>query len=200
MNQKGMLIILSGPSGVGKGTVRAKLFDSIDNIEYSISMTTREPRVGEVDGVDYYFVSREEFDKNVEEGNMLEWAEFVGNCYGTPLDKVNQLLEQGKNVLLEIEIQGAMQVKEKVEDGLFIFLMPTSLAELEKRLRTRGSEEDHIVQERLAKARRELPLRDNYNYVVINDEVDKACNQIIDIITLEKTLRRELDNVVSIDR
>ncbi len=199
MSQKGMLIILSGPSGVGKGTVRARLFERIDNIEYSVSMTTREPRNGEVDGKDYYFVSREEFLRNVDANNMLEWAEFVGNCYGTPLDKVNEVLNQGRNVLLEIEIQGALQVKEKVEDALFIFLMPTSLKELENRLRGRGSEPEDIVQERLEKAKRELPLRDNYNYVVINDSVDKACNQIIDIIKLEETLRRELKDVISIN-
>ncbi len=199
MKQKGMLIILSGPSGVGKGTVRQSLFERIDNIMYSVSMTTREPRKGEVDGTDYYFVSREEFFRNVRENNMLEWAEFVGNCYGTPLDKVNEVLNEGKNVLLEIEIQGALQVKEKVKDALFIFLMPTSLKELENRLRGRGSEPEHIVFERLEKAKRELPLRDNYNYVVINDSVDKACNQIIDIIKLEETLRRELKDVISIN-
>ncbi len=199
MKQRGMLIILSGPSGVGKGTVRASLFEKVDKMEYSISMTTREPRSGEQDGVDYYFVSRAEFEKNIEDGNMLEWAEFVGNYYGTPLNKVNELLDNGSDVLLEIEIQGALQVKEKVKDALFIFLMPTSLEELEKRLRGRGSEEEHLVQERLKKATRELPLRDNYNYVVINDHVDKARNQIIDIIKLEKTLRKELENVIPVN-
>ncbi len=192
MNSKGMLIILSGPSGVGKGTVRAKLFERVSNIDYSVSMTTRKPREGEVHGVDYFFVSDEEFNANVESGNMLEWAEFVGNKYGTPLDKVKAILDSGKDVMLEIEIQGALQVKEKMQDGLFIFLMPTSLKELENRLRSRGSETDEIIKERLDKAKRELPLRDQYNYVVINDEVDKVCNQIIDIITLEKTIREEL--------
>lgn len=192
MNERGMLIILSGPSGVGKGTVRAKLFERINNICYSVSMTTRKPRVGEVHGVDYYFVDDKEFDENVSNGNMLEWAEFVGNKYGTPLDKVEEILNSGKDVMLEIEIQGALQVKEKVENGLFIFLMPTSLKELENRLRTRGSESEEVIMERLDKAKRELPLRDQYNYVVINDEVDKVCNQIIDIINLEKALRREL--------
>lgn len=192
MSERGMLIILSGPSGVGKGTVRAKLFERINNISYSVSMTTRAPRVGEVHGVDYFFVDDKEFDKNVSNGNMLEWAEFVGNKYGTPLDKVEEILNSGKDVMLEIEIQGALQVKEKVDDALFIFLMPTSLKELENRLRCRGSENEDVIMERLDKAKRELPLRDQYNYVVINDEVDKVCNQIIDIVNLEKTLRREL--------
>lgn len=192
MIDRGMLIILSGPSGVGKGTVRTKLFNQINNISYSVSMTTRKPREGEVHGVDYFFVDDEEFCKNVESGNMLEWAEFVGNKYGTPLDKVEEILSSGKDVMLEIEIQGALQVKEKVSDGLFIFLMPTSLKELENRLRSRGSETEEVIMERLNKAKRELPLRDQYNYVVINDEVDKVCEQIIDIIKLEKTLRREL--------
>ncbi len=192
MAERGMLIILSGPSGVGKGTVRSKLFEKINNISYSVSMTTRAPRVGEVNGVDYYFVDDKEFDRNVESGNMLEWAEFVGNKYGTPLDKVEEILNLGKDVMLEIEIQGALQVKEKVKDALFIFLMPTSLTELENRLRSRGSETDEVIKERLDKAKRELPLRDQYNYVVINDEVEKVCDQIIDVIKLEKTLRREL--------
>lgn len=192
MTERGMLIILSGPSGVGKGTVRSKLFEKINNISYSVSMTTRAPRVGEVNGVDYYFVDDKEFDRNVESGNMLEWAEFVGNKYGTPLDKVEEILSLGKDVMLEIEIQGALQVKEKVKDALFIFLMPTSLTELENRLRSRGSETDEVIKERLDKAKRELPLRDQYNYVVINDEVEKVCDQIIDVIKLEKTLRREL--------
>ncbi len=192
MTERGMLIILSGPSGVGKGTVRAKLFEEITNITYSVSMTTRTPRKGEVDGVDYYFVDHTEFDHNVEKGNMLEWAEFVGNKYGTPLDKVEEILSSGRDVMLEIEIQGALQVKEKVDDALFIFLMPTSLKELENRLRTRGREEEEVIKERLDKAKRELPLRDQYNYVVINDEVDKVCSQIKDVINLEKTLRREL--------
>ncbi len=192
MNDRGMLIILSGPSGVGKGTVRSKLFDQISNISYSVSMTTRKPRNGEVHGVDYFFVDDKEFCENVESGNMLEWAEFVGNKYGTPLDKVEEILASGKDVMLEIEIQGALQVKERVSDALFIFLMPTSLKELENRLRSRGSETEDVIMERLNKAKRELPLRDQYNYVVINDKVDKVCNQIIDIIKLEKTLRREL--------
>lgn len=192
MSKRGMLIILSGPSGVGKGTVRAKLFEKINNMCYSVSMTTRVPRDGEVHGVDYFFVDDKEFDENVASGNMLEWAEFVGNKYGTPLDKVEDILSSGKDVMLEIEIQGALQVKEKVSDGLFIFLMPTSLKELENRLRSRGSETDEIIKERLDKAKRELPLRDQYNYVVINDEVEKVCNQINDIINVEKVLREEL--------
>ncbi|MFV0499490.1 MAG: guanylate kinase [Bacilli bacterium] len=192
MNNRGMLIILSGPSGVGKGTVREKLFEQTDNLCYSVSMTTRSPRKGEKHGVDYLFVDDQQFINNVESGNMLEWAEFVGNKYGTPLNKVEEILDSGRDVLLEIEIQGALQVKKKIENALFIFLMPTSLEELENRLRSRGSESSEIIHERLSKAKRELPLRDNYNYVVINDKVDKVCEQIKDIIKLEKTLRREL--------
>ncbi len=189
MEDKGMLIILSGPSGVGKGTVRNEIFNIVDDIEYSISMTTRKPRPGEVDGKDYIFVSREEFMNIVDQGKMLEWAEFVGNCYGTPLEKVEETLNEGKNVLLEIEIQGALQVKEKMKDALFIFLMPNSFQELESRLRKRGSEPEEIISERLEKAKREIPLKDNYNYVVINDEVERAAKQILDIIKLEKEIR-----------
>ncbi len=191
MEERGMLIVLSGPSGVGKGTVREQLFKEVSNMKYSVSMTTRSPRNGEVDGVDYYFVSDEEFNRNIESGNMLEWAEFVGNKYGTPLNKVNETLDSGSDVLLEIEIQGAMQVRDKIKDAICIFLMPTSLAELENRLRKRGSECSEIIKERLEKAKREIPMRDTYNYVVINDDVNKVCAQIADIILLEKTLREE---------
>lgn len=192
MEKKGMLIILSGPSGVGKGTVRNELFKRIDSMSFSVSMTTRQPRNAEQDGIDYYFVSKEEFLAHVENGEMLETAEFVGNYYGTPLNKVNEQLDKGIDVLLEIEIQGALQVKEKVKDALFIFLMPTSMEELERRLRNRGSETPEIIKERIDKARREIPLKVNYDYVVINDDVDKVTNDIINIINLEKSLREEL--------
>ncbi|NNU94949.1 guanylate kinase, partial [Geobacillus sp. NFOSA3] len=129
--EKGLLIVLSGPSGVGKGTVRKAIFsDPNVDFEYSISMTTRQPREGEVDGVDYFFKTREQFEQLIKEGKLLEYAEYVGNYYGTPLDYVKETLEAGKDIFLEIEVQGAKQVREKIPDGLFIFLAPPSLSEL----------------------------------------------------------------------
>ncbi len=180
---KGLLVIISGPSGVGKGTLRKKLLETNDlNLFYSVSMTTRKPRVGEVNGSDYYFVSKEEFDKNIESGNLLEWAEFVGNKYGTPKDKVEEQLSQGKNVLLEIEVNGTDQVLSTVDDVCSIFIMPPSLEELENRIRGRSTETEDVIQSRLEKARKEFLLKDKYKHIVINDDLDKAVNEIRKII------------------
>lgn len=180
---KGLLIILSGPSGVGKGTVRAKLFENKDlHLAYSISMTTRQARPGEVDGRDYFFVDRETFEKKVAEGGLLEHAEFVGNYYGTPKDYVEKLLNEGKNVLLEIEVQGALQVMARVPEALTIFLVPPSMEELERRIRGRRTEAEEIVRQRLAKAEREIKTKDNYKHVVVNNTVDQAAAEIADII------------------
>jgi guanylate kinase len=135
MTKRGMLIVLSGPSGVGKGTVRKAIFDQDNNdFQYSISMTTRKPRPGEVDGIDYFFVSKEEFERKIQTGEMLEYAKYVDNYYGTPLNYVNETLESGKDVFLEIEVNGAMQVRAKCPDGVFVFLTPPDLMELKQRL------------------------------------------------------------------
>ena len=180
---KGNLVILSGPSGVGKGTVRKKLFeDHGASFYYSISMTTRSPRPGEVDGKDYFFVTREAFRKKVEEGGFLEWAEFVGNCYGTPEDVVNSYLEKGVDVLLEIETNGAKQVMAKRPDAISIFLVPPSFEELESRIRGRSTEDEETIQRRLQKARSELECAGQYRYVVKNDTVENAANEIARII------------------
>jgi len=185
--KKGLLIVVSGPSGVGKGTVREQLFNSKKhNLHYSISMTTRLPREGEQDGIDYFFVTKDDFLERVKNDEMLEWAEFVGNYYGTPLDYVEKSRLEGKDVVLEIEVQGAMQVKNKVRDGLFIFLAPPSIEELENRLLTRGTEALDVIKKRIDKARNELPLAESYDYVVINDDVDNAVNEILEIIEKEK--------------
>ena len=181
MVRKGLLIILSGPSGVGKGTVRKELMkDPSLNLFYSVSMTTRPIRPGEVNGREYYFVSREEFEKNLEEGNLLEHAEFVGNCYGTPKDKVEKMREEGKNVLLEIEVSGTMKVLEQCPDALSIFLMPPSIKELEDRIRGRKTES--AIAERLEKARSELTMSHLYAHVVLNDSVERAAAEIASII------------------
>lgn len=192
--QRGLLIVLSGPSGVGKGTVRKELFSQPDtNYEYSISMTTRSPREGEVDEVDYFFKTRNEFEELIEQGQLLEYAEFVGNYYGTPLEYVNKMRDAGRDVFLEIEVQGAAQVRDKVPDGLFIFLAPPSLSELEERLVGRGTESDEVIASRLGAARQELEMMNLYDYVVENDEVENACDRINAIIIAEHCKRERVE-------
>lgn len=185
-NKKGLLIILSGPSGVGKGTVRKKMMEDSDlNLFYSISMTTRSPRAGEVDGVDYYFVSPEQFEENIKNNNLLEWCEFVGNKYGTPKNVVEQLRNEGKNVFLEIEVNGATQVMKIMKDDpdfISIFLMPPSFKTLEARIRNRRTEEESVVQERLKKSKREMRESKNYDYVILNDRVNRAAEELAEII------------------
>jgi guanylate kinase len=181
--EKGLLIVLSGPSGVGKGTVRQELFkDTSLNLAYSISMTTRQPRYNEQDGVDYFFVSQDEFEKKIKNDELLEYAQFVGNYYGTPRSYVEQLLNEGKNVVLEIEVQGALQVMKKCPYALTVFLVPPSFEELEKRIRGRSTEKEEVIQERLAKASKEIATKDEYKYVVVNDEVLLAKEKIAEII------------------
>ena len=181
---KGSLIILSGPSGVGKGTVRQKLEDLGGvSFYYSVSMTTRSPRPGEVDGRDYFFVTREEFEKRVKDGKFLEWAEFVGNCYGTPKDVVDSYREKGIDVLLEIETNGAEQVMAKCPDAVSIFIVPPSFEALESRIRGRSTEDEATIQRRLGKARSELEKASQYKYVVLNDSVERAAREIADIIS-----------------
>lgn len=180
---KGLLIILSGPSGVGKGTVRDSFFDNPKlNLAYSISMTTRNKRPGERDGIDYYFTTRDRFEEAIGKGELLEWTEFVGNYYGTPLEAVERLRNMGKNVLLEIEVEGAVQVKQKCPDALTIFIVPPSMEELERRIRGRRTEAEEIVQQRLAKASREMNLISHYRYVVCNENVQEAADIITAII------------------
>lgn len=187
MKKRGLLIIMSGPSGVGKGTIREELMKNGDlNLFYSVSMTTRGMRPGEVNGREYYFVSREEFDDNIARDNLLEWAEFVGNRYGTPRDKVEKMRDEGKNVLLEIEVNGTAQVLEKVKgDACSIFIVPPSLEELENRIRGRGTEQDDVVKSRLAEAKHELGYRDQYKHIVVNDDLLTAVDEVRKIIERE---------------
>ena len=194
IKRRGLLIVLSGPSGVGKGTVRKELFSQPNtNYEYSISTTTRNPRVGEVDGVDYFFKTREEFEQLIEEGGLLEHAEFVGNYYGTPLAYVRETIEAGRDVFLEIEVQGAAQIREKAPDALFIFLAPPSLSELEQRLIGRGTESEEVIAKRIATAREELEMMSLYDYVVENDEIQNACDKINSIIVAEHCRRERVE-------
>ncbi|KGL40936.1 guanylate kinase [Listeria newyorkensis] len=186
MTDRGLLIVLSGPSGVGKGTVRKAVFDDpTTSFEYSISMTTRQAREGEVDGVDYYFRTKEQFEQAIADGKMLEYAQYVGNYYGTPLDYVEEILVAGKDVFLEIEVQGALQVREAMPEGIFIFLTPPDLSELKNRIIGRGTESMEVVEERMSEARREIEMMNAYDYAVVNDIVDNAVQKIKGIVQTE---------------
>ena len=181
--KKGLLLIMSGPSGVGKGTVREELMkDKSLNLFYSVSMTTRNMRPGEVNGREYYFVSKEDFMKQVADDNLLEWAEYVGNCYGTPRDKVEAMRNEGKNVLLEIDVKGAENVFKKVPDVVSIFIAPPSVEELRKRLKGRGTESDEVINNRVNAAAKELEYKGLYKHVVINDKLEDAVEEIRQII------------------
>ena len=184
--KQGLLIVLSGPSGSGKNTVCDMAKDVMPNIWESVSMTSRKPRKGEVDGKDYYFVSEEEFEKNIEEGKMLEHAKFAGNYYGTPRESVQKQLDAGKDVLLVIEIQGALQIKEKIPQALFVFLLPPSMKELKRRLRMRKTETEEKLMERFETAYKEINELPKYNYVIVNDKADEAARKLEAIINAEK--------------
>ncbi|MCP3026177.1 guanylate kinase [Halobacillus sp. A5] len=192
IKEKGILFILSGPSGVGKGTIRKALFDQSTDLRYSISMTTREPREGETDGVDYFFKSRNEFEKLISEGQLIEHAEYVGNYYGTPRQYVEQTLEEGKDVFLEIEVQGALKVRENFPQGVFVFLIPPSLEELKDRIVSRGTETEEKVKNRLLAAKEEIDMMDAYDYVVVNDQVDSAVNKVKAIVASEHCKRERV--------
>lgn len=186
MSERGLLIVFSGPSGVGKGTVRQEIFSTPDHkFEYSVSMTTRTQRPGEVDGKDYFFRSREEFEELIRNGQMLEYAEYVGNYYGTPLTYVNETLDKGVDVFLEIEVQGALQVKKKVPDAVFIFLTPPDLNELQERLIGRGTDSEEVIAQRIERAREEIALMSEYDYAIVNDEVPLAAERVKRVIEAE---------------
>ncbi|AUJ26737.1 MULTISPECIES: guanylate kinase [Virgibacillus] len=190
IEEKGILFILSGPSGVGKGTVRKALFNQDTDLKYSISMTTREKRPGEKEGVDYFYKSKKDFEQLIKEKQLLEYAKYVNNYYGTPREYVEKTLESGHDVFLEIEVQGALQVRENFPEGVFIFLFPPSLEELKNRIVHRGTESQDLVLNRLKEARKEIEMMDKYDYVVVNDDVALAVKKIQAIIQSEH-LKRE---------
>ncbi|PTL39676.1 guanylate kinase [Alkalicoccus saliphilus] len=190
--EKGLLIVLSGPSGVGKGTVCGALREQDTDIKYSVSATTRSPREGEVDGVNYFFKSKEEFERMIREGEMLEHAKYVNNYYGTPRTYVEEMINKGHDVILEIEVQGALQVKESFPEGVFIFLMPPSLHELRNRIEGRGTETGDLIDSRMTVAKEEIDLMDNYDYVVENDKVELAVERIKSIVTAENCKKDRL--------
>lgn len=184
--EKGLLIVLSGPSGVGKGTVCAALRQRTKELIYSVSVTTRAPRKGEVDGVNYFFKTKQEFEQMIRNNELLEWAEYVNHYYGTPRAYVDEQINKGNHVILEIEVQGAMQVKKKYPQGIFIFLTPPSMEELKNRIISRGTETDDSIKNRLQAAQAEIELMEQYDYIVVNDQVEKACERIMAILTAEQ--------------
>lgn len=182
---KGLLVVLSGPSGVGKGTVCAALRERSSQVIYSVSATTRAPREGEQEGINYFFKTKQQFQSMIDHDELLEWAQYVDRFYGTPKAYVKEQLDNGHDVLLEIEVQGALQVKKKHPEGIFIFLSPPSLEELKDRIVNRGTETEESINHRLDVAQHELDMMTYYDYVVVNDKVERACERIEAIILAE---------------
>lgn len=185
MSDRGILIVLSGPSGAGKGTICAALRQQMPNLVYSVSMTTRAPRVGEEEGVSYFFRDKEEFQRLIKEDAFLEYAQVYDSFYGTPKQHVMDLLSEGKSVILEIDIQGAMQVKERFSEAVFIYIVPPSLDILSNRLRDRGTDAADVIDKRLSKASSELALAHRYDYIVVNDVLPDAVEKVASILRAE---------------
>lgn len=195
MTEKGLLLVLSGPSGVGKGTVKSSIVENkVFPFEYSVSMTTRKPRPGEVDGKDYYFVSEERFKEAIKCGELLEYNKYVNHYYGTPLAPVKKMISEGKDVLLEIDVNGAKKVRENMPDGVFIFLTPPDLHTLHLRLENRGTESEDVIKGRIKQARNEILVMQDYDYAVVNDTVANAVDHIKAIVDAEHvSVKRVID-------
>lgn len=194
---KGNLFIVTGPSGAGKGTVLGRLLPTMEQLQYSVSATTRAPREGEEDGINYYFLNRNDFLNMVDRGEFLEYAEYVGNFYGTPAGPVDECLEKGVDVILEIEVQGALTVKSKRPEAKLVFIIPPTFADLELRLRSRGSESDEVIAKRLEKAKEEYSMANHYDYIVCNGEVEQAVEELRSII---KAARCTVDRRINLLR
>ena len=197
--KQGRLIVISGPSGTGKGSIIKKVMEQWPAAEFSISMTTRGMREGEEDGVHYYFTTHEEFEETIRQGGFLEWADVFGNYYGTPKAPVDRRLAEGADIILDIDIQGGMNVRKAMPDAVLIFILPPTMKELRRRLENRGTDAQDVIEKRLAKALTEIGTAREYDYVVVNDDLDVAASDVLSIIkashlevdeTIEETIRR----------
>lgn len=196
MINKGKLFVVSAPSGCGKGTILSEVMKNNDNLFYSVSATTRSPRDGELDGVNYYFLSVEEFKREIENGGMLEYAQFCDNYYGTPKQKVLEKLNQGIDVILEIETNGAMQIKKAMKEAILIFILPPSVSELRRRLNKRGTEEQDIIDKRVNEAIAEIKKAREYDYIMMNDELEKAIEDFEAILKASKLTNENNKNMI----
>lgn len=195
--KKGILFVLSGPSGTGKGTVCKEILEASDDLTISVSATSRERRSGETDGETYHYVTRDEFESMIDRDEMLEYATYNGNYYGTPKMAVEELINNGRDVLLEIEPQGALQVKKLFPEAVLIFLLPPSLTELKNRLVTRGRENDEEIAQRIAAAKWELEQADKYTTVIVNDVLDECVKNVLDYIALKKAEKDKVDSLIN---
>ena len=185
MKNKGLLLVVSAPSGCGKGTILGEILKD-DSFYYSISATTRAPREGEQDGVNYHFITKEEFEQRIAQGGMLEYAQYCGNYYGTPKKEVEQMRDAGRDVILEIEVEGAMKVRALCPDAVFLFIAPPSVEELRRRLNKRGTEAAEVIEERVSQASRELSYANRYDYIIVNGELEKAIQDFRAVVRAEK--------------
>ena len=197
LNRKGLLLVVSGPSGAGKGTICKALLNKNDQIKLSVSATTRKPRNGEVHGVNYFFIEKEEFTKMIENGEFLEYARIYDNFYGTPKAAIIECLEKGQDVILEIEMQGARQIKEVYPEGVFIFVLPPSLEELKSRIVGRGTETQEEIEKRFSCAFEEINQIVNYDYFIVNEDIEKSVSDVEAIICAEKNkVTRYKNNII----
>ena len=194
MKNKGLLLVVSAPSGCGKGTILGEILKD-DSFYYSISATTRAPREGEQDGVNYHFITKEEFEQRIAQGGMLEYAQYCGNYYGTPKKEVEQMRDAGRDVILEIEVEGAMKVRALCPDAVFLFIAPPSVEELRRRLNKRGTEAAEVIEERVSQASRELSYANRYDYIIVNGELEKAIQDFRTVVRAEK-LRTQHGNKI----
>lgn len=196
MKNRGILIVVSAPSGCGKGTILSEILKD-DSFYYSVSATTRQPRDGEIDGINYHFITKNEFEDMINSGGMLEYAVYCDNYYGTPKNKIMEMLDSGRNVILEIEVQGAMKIKKICPDGLFIFINPPSAAELKRRLKKRGTESEEVISKRVSEAEKEMKYSNEYDYIIVNGVLEDAIADFRAIVRAEqlRTKRKNLNSM-----